>query len=72
MDRETRTVTDPSQHVELRENLLLAFDMFEAGLTLMREKLRRDHPGESEEAIEQRLIAWLSDRPPDAPVQPRS
>lgn len=72
MDRETRIAAGPSQGDELRENLLLAFDMFDAGLTLMREKLRRDHPGDSEEAIEQRLIAWLSDRPPDAPVRPSS
>ena len=53
---------------ELRENLLLTLDMFEAGLSLMRERLRRDNPGLSDEAIEEKLVAWLADRPPDAPV----
>jgi hypothetical protein len=53
---------------ELREKLLLTFDMFEAGLSLMRERLRRENPGLSNEAIEEKLVAWLADRPPDAQV----
>jgi hypothetical protein len=52
----------------LRENLLLTLDMFESGLSLMRERLRRENPELTEEAIEERLVAWLADRPPDAPV----
>jgi hypothetical protein len=53
---------------DLRENLLLTLDMFESGLSLMRERLRRENPDLPEEAIEEKLIAWLADRPPDAPV----
>lgn len=57
-----------SRAEELREKLLLTFDMFEAGLSLMREKLRREDPSLSEEALEAQLIAWLGDRPPDGPT----
>ena len=53
---------------ELREKLLLTLDLFESGLALMRERLLREHPGLSEEALEERLIAWLSDRPPDGTI----
>ncbi|HAK94040.1 MAG TPA: hypothetical protein DCM87_03275 [Planctomycetes bacterium] len=52
----------------LRENLLLTLDMFESGLSLVRERLRRESPGLSEEAVEERLVAWLADRPPDGPA----
>jgi hypothetical protein len=43
--------------------LRLAFDLFEAGERLMRQNLRRRHPGESAEQIERRLAAWLATRP---------
>jgi hypothetical protein len=54
---------------DLRENLLLTLDMFESGLSLMGERLRRENPELSEESIDHRLVAWLADRPPDAPVR---
>lgn len=53
---------------DLRENFLLTLDMFESGLSLMREKLRRENPELSDDAIEEKLIAWLADRPPDGPA----
>ena len=46
-----------------QEALRLADD----GIALMRQNLRRRHPGESEEQIARRLDAWLRDRPMDAP-----
>ena len=58
----------PAEEEALRENLLLTLDMFESGLSLMRERLRREDPKISEEAIEEKLVAWLADRPPDAQV----
>lgn len=58
--------SQPAHHEDLRENLLLTLDMFESGLSLMREKLRRENPGLSEETIEEKLVAWLADRPPNA------
>ena len=39
----------------------------EDGVALMRQNLRRRHPDESDDQIEERLEAWLRDRPMDAP-----
>ncbi|HKE17219.1 MAG TPA: hypothetical protein VKB80_20235 [Kofleriaceae bacterium] len=47
----------------LREKLLAAFDLFEAGVDLMRQRLRRMHPDETADEIEKRLAEWLHDRP---------
>jgi hypothetical protein len=47
----------------LRERLLAAFDLFEAGVDLMRQRLTRTHPEETAEQIEHRLVAWLHERP---------
>ena len=58
----------PAHEEDLRENLLLTLDMFESGLSLMRERLRRENPELPEESIEEKLDAWLADRPPDAQV----
>ena len=58
----------PAHEEDLRENLLLTLDMFESGLSLMRERLRRENPELPEESIEEKLVAWLADRPPDAQV----
>lgn len=43
--------------------LRLAFDLFAAGEALVRQQLRRRFPDVSEEEIERRLEAWLSERP---------
>jgi len=45
------------------ERLRLAFDLFEAGESIMRQNLRRRHPSASAEEIEGRLAAWLCERP---------
>lgn len=45
------------------EKLRIAFELFEAGLALMRQNLRRRHPEESEAEIDARLSAWLRERP---------
>jgi len=37
------------------------------GLALMRQNLRRRHPEASDAEVEERLRAWLLDRPADAP-----
>ncbi|HEU5055942.1 MAG TPA: hypothetical protein VFU21_05435 [Kofleriaceae bacterium] len=47
----------------LRERLLAALDLFEAGVDLMRQRLRRQDPAASAEEIERRLTAWLRHRP---------
>ena len=40
-----------------------ALELFETGVALMRQNLRRRHPSDTEEGIDRRLRAWLSDRP---------
>lgn len=43
--------------------LLLAFDLFEAGVDMHRQTLRRRYPNADEAEIERRLDAWLLERP---------
>lgn len=49
------------------ENLLLALDMFSTGITLMRERLERENPELSPEAISELITSYLAKRPLDAP-----
>ncbi|HET7486585.1 MAG TPA: hypothetical protein VFJ85_01555 [Acidimicrobiales bacterium] len=49
-----------------------ALAMADLGVALMRQNLRRRHPGASEVEIDARLRRWLADRPPDAPGRPRA
>ena len=41
----------------------LALDLFEAGVEMMRQTLRREHPGLPESEIEALLVHWLQERP---------
>jgi hypothetical protein len=50
----------------VRGSLSAAFDLFETGVRLMRQNLRRQHPEASEADIDRLLDAWLRDRPADA------
>lgn len=43
--------------------LRTAFDLFDAGVDLMRQNLRGRHPEAAPREIEERLTAWLSERP---------
>ncbi len=43
--------------------LRTTFDLFVAGVRMMRQNLRRRHPDAGEEEIESRLRAWMSHRP---------
>lgn len=38
-------------------------DLFEAGVAMKQQSLRRSHPDASEEEIERRLRHWLHERP---------
>ena len=53
------TTVEPSAGERLR----IALDLFEIGEDVMRQNLRRAHPGESAEQIEERLSQWLLTRP---------
>jgi len=43
--------------------LRLALDLFDAGLAMHRQTLRRRHPDADDAEIERRISAWLIDRP---------
>jgi Rv0078B-related antitoxin len=43
--------------------LRAALEMFETGVQMMRQNLRRDHPTLSDAEIEARVTAWLRERP---------
>lgn len=45
------------------DKLRAALELHEVGVALMRQNLRRRHPGESDAMIEKRLVEWLRTRP---------
>ncbi|MBI3628336.1 MAG: hypothetical protein HY217_01920 [Candidatus Rokubacteria bacterium] len=45
------------------DRLRLALDMFGVGEALKRQQLRREHPDADDTEIEERLVAWLQERP---------
>jgi hypothetical protein len=47
--------------------LRLALALHDDGVRLMRQNFRRRHPDETDDEIDERVRAWLLDRPPDAP-----
>ena len=49
--------------VDAAHKLRLAFDLFDAGLDMMRQTLRRRYPDESDAEIERRVDRWLHERP---------
>ncbi len=61
---------------DVGQRLNLAFDLFEFGTEMMRQKLRRENPDAGEEELETRYLAWLQERPGaelgDAAGRPRS
>lgn len=58
------------------ERLKVALELFDLGVGIMRQNLRRRNPGATEDEIERLLTAWLRDRPGaelgDAVGRPRS
>jgi hypothetical protein len=50
------------EHPAVRR-LRLAFELYAAGESMMRQSLRRRYPGASDAEIEQRLVHWLLTRP---------
>jgi len=48
------------------ERIEAALEMWEDGMCIMRENLRRRRPQASDDEIEDALVAWRRDRPGDA------
>jgi hypothetical protein len=61
---------------EAAARLRQALELFEAGESMMRARLRRDHPGADGAEIERLLVEWLRTRPGaehgDSSGRPRS
>jgi len=61
-----------AERAERSDNLRLAFELFEAGEAMYRQKVRRKHPDWSDEAVEEAVDEWLQradvDVPPASPV----
>ena len=61
--------TPYSTHVHSRSEASVAeafrttLDLFETGVAMKRQSLRRSHPRASDDEIERRLQRWLLDRP---------
>jgi hypothetical protein len=68
-------VMSGNEAATMLERLRQAFEMHEAGVSLMLQNLRRAHPDATDEQIEAQLGAWLATRPGaelgDAPGTPR-
>jgi hypothetical protein len=60
-------VMHPDDALTAAEKLDIALQLAAEGLSIQRENLRREHPGETEEQIEMRLVQWVNERPMDAP-----
>ncbi len=45
------------------DRLRVALDLHEAGMDLLREKMRRDEPTLTESELKERVSAWLLDTP---------
>lgn len=52
-----------SQEETAAARLRTAFDLFVAGVRMMRQNLKRRHPAASEREIEDRLRDWMRQRP---------
>ena len=55
--------TAADAHHQAAARLRAALEMFETGVQMMRQNLRRSHPTLSDAEIEARLTAWLWERP---------
>jgi signal transduction histidine kinase len=56
-------VTAADARDQAAARLRAALEMFETGVQMMRQNLRRNHPSLSDAEIEARVTAWLRERP---------
>ena len=60
--RDTILIVKPRTS-SIAEAFRTTLDLFETGVDLMRQNLRREHPDETEDEIDRRLNEWLHHRP---------
>jgi hypothetical protein len=63
-----RTPANEARHATIRnmspaDKLRAALELHDVGVALMRQNLRRRHPGESDQLIDERLTKWVRTRP---------
>jgi hypothetical protein len=56
-------MNDERHLAEVAARLRTAFDLFETGVEMRRQQLRRAHPGLADSEIEALVGAWLRERP---------
>ena len=56
----------PEHERELKK-LRLTLALYHDGVNIKRQNIRREHPTENEEQIEERVLEWLLDRPHEQP-----
>jgi Rv0078B-related antitoxin len=54
----------------LERRLLVALELQEFGIALMRQNIVRRNPEATEQQIDDLLSEWMTSRPPDAPGRP--
>ena len=52
-----------SSSLRVAESFRTTLDLFQTGVDLMRQNLRRRHPGSTDAEIERRVREWLHERP---------
>jgi hypothetical protein len=65
-DSEGRPLYNEAMRADDRDPIALTrqlLDLYQTSQDLMRQNLRRRHPGASEKEVEERLIAWSQHRP---------
>jgi hypothetical protein len=55
--------TKEREKQEIQERFRTVLELFDAGVDMMRQNLRRRFPSASDETIEEKLSDWLSERP---------
>jgi hypothetical protein len=58
-----RPKVEPATELTPAQKFQLSLDMFAYGCDLMRERLRREHPGAAAAEVEEMLRRWLRTRP---------
>jgi hypothetical protein len=53
----------PTARKKAAARLRMALGLFETGVEMMRQKIRRDHPALGDHEVEARLGSWLRERP---------
>lgn len=56
-------VREPIRESNVTRRFLETMELFETAMALQRQNIRRRHPGLSEDEVDDRIQAWLLDRP---------